>query len=88
MLKAVTYCGGSEADLATIVSALRGHFVSLGTNVIGARCCESIIQLFPKKLSRGLKAEFYGKVTCPAASKQAAPAKCFVLFGCAFISLM
>jgi hypothetical protein len=45
-----------------IVNALKGHFVALGTNVIGARTTESILQLFPKKLTKALKAEFYGQV--------------------------
>lgn len=61
VLKAASYCS-SASDQTLVHNALRGHFVSLGTNVIGARCCESVMQLFPKKLTRGLKAEFYGKV--------------------------
>ena len=62
VLKAASYCT-SASDQTLVHNALRGHFVSLGTNVIGARCCESVMQLFPKKLTRGLKAEFYGKVS-------------------------
>jgi pumilio family protein 6 len=61
ILKAITYCT-SDADQKRMVSALKGHFVSLGTNVIGARTVESIVQLFPATLSKPLKAEFYGQV--------------------------
>ena len=35
--------------------------MSLGAHVIGARTVESILQLYPVKLTRNLKAEFYGK---------------------------
>ena len=34
-----------------------------GTHVIGSRVVESILQLYPSALSRGLKAEFYGQVS-------------------------
>jgi hypothetical protein len=43
------------------VNALKGHFVSLGTNTIGARTVESVMQLYPPSLTRSLKVEFYGK---------------------------
>ena len=62
VLKAITYCNSFE-EQKSIAVALTGHFVSLGTNVIGARTVESILQLFPVKLTRNLKAEFYGKVS-------------------------
>lgn len=62
ILKAITYCT-TDADRMTICNALRGHFVALGTNVIGARTVESILQIFPKKLITPLKAEFYGHVS-------------------------
>jgi hypothetical protein len=57
----VTYCT-EEAERTLINNSLRGHFVSLGTNVIGARTVETILQLWPKNLTKGLKAEFYGHV--------------------------
>lgn len=61
LLKAISYCL-TPAEQKKIVSALGGHFVSLGTNVIGARVVESLLQLYAYPLSRPLKAEFYGKV--------------------------
>jgi pumilio family protein 6 len=61
VLKAITYCT-AENDQKKIVSALKEHFVALGTNVIGARTVESILKLFHSKLTKQLKAEFYGKV--------------------------
>jgi len=60
VLKAVTYCL-DIADQKKIVSALSNHFVALGTNVIGARTVESVLQLYPSKLTKSLKSEFYGK---------------------------
>ena len=62
ILKAVTYCR-LESDQKKICSALSGHFVSLGTNLIGARAVESILHIYPNKLTKSLKAEFYGKVS-------------------------
>lgn len=62
VLKAISYCTVEE-DHQKIVNALKKHFVSLGTNVIGARTVESMLKIFPSKLTRTLKAEFYGKVT-------------------------
>jgi len=35
--------------------------VALGTNVIGARTVESILVLYPNKVTRKLRMEFYGK---------------------------
>lgn len=61
VLKAITYCT-EEAERTLINNSLRGHFVSLGTNVIGARTVETILQLWPKNSTKGLKAEFYGHV--------------------------
>lgn len=61
ILKAVTYCT-EESERTLINNSLRGHFVSLGTNVIGARTVETILQLWPKNLTKALKAEFYGHV--------------------------
>jgi pumilio family protein 6 len=60
VLKAITYCTVAQ-DQKKITSALAGHFVALGTNVIGARTVESILKIFPSKLTRSLRAEFYGK---------------------------
>jgi pumilio family protein 6 len=62
ILKAVTYCT-RPVDQRKIVAALKGHFVSLGGNVIGSRTVESVLQLYPHTLTRNLKAEFYGQVT-------------------------
>ena len=62
VLKIIAYCN-AVADQAVIANALSGHFVSIGTNVIGARIVESILQLYPSKLTKPLKAEFYGKVS-------------------------
>lgn len=61
ILKAVSYCTSNE-DQKLVTKALAGHFVSLGTNVIGARIVESVLHLYPTKLTKDLKAEFYGKV--------------------------
>jgi len=61
VLKAITYCIKPE-EQKKIASALQNHFVALGTNVIGARTVESIMQLYPANLTKALKAEFYGKV--------------------------
>jgi pumilio family protein 6 len=61
ILKAITYCTRAS-DQRTIAAAFRGHFVALGTNVIGSRTVESIMQLYPAGLTRSLKAEFYGQV--------------------------
>ena len=61
VLKAITYCNRKE-DQKLIASALKGKFVSLGSNVIGSRTVESILQLYPHGLTNGLKAEFYGQV--------------------------
>lgn len=63
ILKAITYCT-RPTDQKTIASAFRGHFVALGTNVIGSRTVESIMQLYPPALTRPLKAEFYGQKFC------------------------
>lgn len=61
ILKAVTYCTRPE-DQRKIATSLKGHFVSLGGNVIGSRTVESVLQLYPTNLTKGLKAEFYGQV--------------------------
>ncbi len=60
ILKAISYCTAGE-DQKRIAHALKGHFVALGTNVIGARTVESVCTMYPSKLSRPLKAEFYGQ---------------------------
>mgnify|MGYP005993380535 CR=1 FL=1 len=60
ILKAISYCVSAE-DQKRIAQALRGHFVALGTNVIGARTVESVCTMYPTKLSRALRAEFYGQ---------------------------
>lgn len=62
LLKCVNYCT-TESEQSKIVKSLQGHFVSLGTNVIGARLVETILSKFPAKLVRPLKAEFYGHVS-------------------------
>jgi hypothetical protein len=62
ILKAISYCTAAE-DQKIVTKALLGHFVSLGTNVIGARIVESVLHLYPAKLTKDLKAEFYGKVS-------------------------
>ena len=46
---------------------MKGHFVALGTNVVGARVCESLLVMYPPALVRVLKAEFYGKFAILAA---------------------
>ena len=61
ILKAIGYCT-SKADQKLIVKSLAGHFVSLGTNVIGARIVESVLQLYPHMITKSIRAEFYGKV--------------------------
>lgn len=61
ILKAITYCT-RPADQKKLAAALKGHFVSLGGNVIGSRTVESILQIYPHAVTRGLKAEFYGQV--------------------------
>jgi hypothetical protein len=60
-LKAITYCNTAD-EQRRIVAGLSGHFVAVGTNVIGARTAEALINVFPAKTSRPLKAEFYGNV--------------------------
>lgn len=62
VLKAINFCT-AHPEQRIIVKGLSGHFVSLGTNVIGARIVESIFKLFAPKVVRGLKAEFYGHVS-------------------------
>lgn len=61
-LKAIDSCT-EEDEQKLIIQGLKGHFVSLGTNVIGARTVELILQTFPITLTRLLKAEFYGHVS-------------------------
>ncbi len=61
-LKAITYCNTAD-EQRRIVTGLTGHFVAVGTNVIGARTAEALINVFPAKTSRPLKAEFYGNVS-------------------------
>lgn len=63
VLKAIAYCN-QPAAMKKIVNALQKHFVSLSNHVIGARTVESITQLYPPQLTRPLKAELYGKVSC------------------------
>jgi len=60
ILKAISYCTSAE-DQKRVAQALKGHFVALGTNVIGARTVESVCTMYPTKLSRALRAEFYGQ---------------------------
>lgn len=59
VLKALSTCN-DEADQKRMCHALSGHFVSIGTNVIGARTVETLLQLVPARLTRDLRAEFYG----------------------------
>ena len=59
ILKALSYCTGGE-DQKRIAASVKGSFVALGTNVIGARTVESICSLYPGKLSKPLRTEFYG----------------------------
>ena len=59
ILKAISYCMGAP-EQKKLCSSLKGHFVALGTNVIGARTCESLLVIYPAKLTRSLRAEFYG----------------------------
>jgi pumilio family protein 6 len=61
ILKAITYCT-RPADQRKLAAALKGHFVSLGGNVIGSRTVESVLQIYPHAITRNLKAEFYGQV--------------------------
>lgn len=60
VLKAISYCDDKD-DQKRLAAALSGHFVSLGTNVIGARTVETVLQLYSPTITRALKAEFYGK---------------------------
>jgi pumilio family protein 6 len=62
ILKAISYCTGAS-EQKKLCRSLKGHFVALGTNVIGARTCESLLVIYPSKLTRSLRAEFYGKFT-------------------------
>jgi pumilio homology domain family member 6 len=61
-LKAITTCTEAN-EQRKIIAGLKSHFVSLGTNVIGARLVESILQTYPHSMTRDLKAEFYGHVS-------------------------
>jgi len=61
VLKAIAYCNDSNT-MKKISQALKGHFVSLGSHIIGARVVESILQFYPILYTKHLKAEFYGKV--------------------------
>jgi len=60
VLKAISYCDDKD-DQRRLASSLAGHFVSLGTNVIGARTVESVLHLYSPTITRALKAELYGK---------------------------
>jgi len=60
VLRAITYCK-DKGEQKKITSAMSGHFVALGTNVIGARTVELIMHTYAQKLTLDLKAEFYGK---------------------------
>lgn len=60
ILKAITHCTEGY-EQKKILQSLSGHFVSLGTNVIGARTVETLLQVLSPKLTSELKAEFYGK---------------------------
>jgi pumilio family protein 6 len=60
ILKAITHCTEGY-EQKKILQSLNGHFVSLGTNVIGARTVETLLQVLSPKLTCELKAEFYGK---------------------------
>lgn len=62
VLKAITYCN-QPTVMKKISQSLKGHFVSLGTHIIGARVVESILQLYSSTYTKHLKAEFYGKVS-------------------------
>ncbi len=80
ILKAITYCT-RPADQKKIVASLKGHFVSLGGNVIGSRTVESVLQLYPHNITRNLKAEFYGQVGYNIIWVLL----CFILILCGFI---
>lgn len=60
VLRAITYCK-DKAEQKKIASSMSGHFVALGTNVIGARTVELIMHTYAQKVTLDLKAEFYGK---------------------------
>lgn len=62
ILKAINYCTDAS-DRKKLLHCMAGHFVAVGTNVIGARTVESVLQLLPSKQTKALKAEFYGRVT-------------------------
>ena len=66
ILKAISYCTGASHQ-RRICGSMKGHFVALGTNVVGARVCESLLVMYPPALVRVLKAEFYGKFAILAA---------------------
>jgi pumilio homology domain family member 6 len=51
ILKAISYCTGAP-EQRKICAAIKGHFVALGTNVVGARTCESLLVLYPAKTTR------------------------------------
>lgn len=61
ILKAINYCTKQEQQ-RKIASSFKNHFVSLGTNVIGARTVETLLNLYPSALSNPLRNEFYGQV--------------------------
>ena len=65
ILKAINYCTDAS-DRKKLLHCMAGHFVAVGTNVIGARTVESVLQLLPSKQTKALKAEFYGRVTSTA----------------------
>eukprot|EP01041_Mallomonas_annulata_P002566 gene2567-5009_t len=60
VLKAISYCTESH-EQKKLVTALSNRFVSLAGHSIGARTVESILTLLPPKLTKPLRAEFYGK---------------------------
>ncbi|CAM9315175.1 unnamed protein product, partial [Ectocarpus fasciculatus] len=71
VLKAIIYCT-TPAEQKQIISSLGGHFVAVGTNVIGARTVESLVNIYSAKASRPLRAEFYGRkfiALCPEPPK-------------------
>jgi len=57
----MSYCT-QLTEQKKICNALTNKFVSLAIHSIGARTVETLMQLYPSKLTTPLKAEFYGKV--------------------------
>lgn len=60
VLKMATYCTTSK-EKEQLFGALQGSMNELAAHVIGCRVIESVLQLFPPRLVKQLKAEFYGR---------------------------